>query len=68
MTIFQEKLLTRAYCDEAGDKAVPNVLSPKDLVFIPDLSLTVYEKTNILVSDLVQHKTRLYSYRRWLDA
>ena len=26
------------YCDEAGDYAVPNVLSPRDLVFRPDLS------------------------------
>ena len=24
-TIFQDKLLTRTYCDEAGDYAVPNV-------------------------------------------
>ena len=23
-------------CDEAGDSAVPNVLSPRDLVFRPD--------------------------------
>ena len=23
-------------CDEAGDYVVPNVLSPRDLVFIPD--------------------------------
>ena len=23
-------------CDEAGDNAVPNVLSPRDLVFRPD--------------------------------
>ena len=38
MTIFQNKLLTRMYCDEAGDFAVPNVLSLRDLVFRPDLS------------------------------
>ena len=31
MTIFQDKLLIRTYCDEAGDYAVPNVLCPKDL-------------------------------------
>ena len=37
MTIFQDKLLTRTYCDEAGDYAVPNVLSQRDLVFRPDL-------------------------------
>ena len=37
MTIFQDKLVTRTYCDEAGDYAVPNVLNPRDLVFRPDL-------------------------------
>ena len=36
MIIFQEKLLTRTNCDKAGDYAVPNVLSPRDLVFRPD--------------------------------
>ena len=36
MTIFQGKLLTRTYCDEAGDYAAPN-LSPRNLVFRPDL-------------------------------
>ena len=39
MTIFEDKLLTSTYmyCDEAGDYAVPNVLSPRDLVFRPDI-------------------------------
>ena len=37
MTIFQDKLLTRTDCDEAGDYVVPNVLCPKDLVFRPDI-------------------------------
>ena len=32
MTIYQDKLLTRTACDEAGDYVVPNVLSPRDLV------------------------------------
>ena len=27
---------TRTDCDEAGDYVVPNVLSPRDLVFRPD--------------------------------
>ena len=36
MTIFQDKLLIRTYCDEAGDYAVPNVFSQRDLVFRPD--------------------------------
>ena len=36
MTIFQDKLLTKAYCDEAGDYAMSVVLSPRDLVFRPD--------------------------------
>ena len=38
MTIFQDKLLTRTYCDEAGGYAVPNALWPRDLVFGRDLS------------------------------
>ena len=35
-------------CDEAGDYVVPNVLSPRDLVFRPD----IMDKT-------VQHTTHL---------
>ena len=27
-----------------------------------------HEKNNALFSDLVRHKTRLFSYRRWLEA
>ena len=42
MTIFQDKLLTRIDCDEAVDFAVPNVLSPTDLVFRPDLQKKLY--------------------------
>ena len=38
MTIFQDKMLTRTYCEEARDYAVPDVLSPMDLVFRPDFS------------------------------
>ena len=41
MTILQDKLLTRIYCDQAGDNAVPNVLSPKDLVVRPDRNWTI---------------------------
>ena len=32
MSTFQNKLLARTNCDEAGHFAVPNVLSPRDLV------------------------------------
>ena len=38
ITVFQDKLLTRTYCDEAGDYAVSNVLSPRDLVFRPNIA------------------------------
>ena len=44
-------------CDEAGDYVVPNVLSPRDLVFRPDnMDETVphtysADQTNHLVSD-----------------
>ena len=37
MTIFQDKLLARTCLDEAGDYVVPNMLSPRDLVFRPDI-------------------------------
>ena len=46
-------------CDEAGDYVVPNVLSPRDLVFRPDnMDETVphtYRKANTLC---VCYKTR----------
>ena len=42
MTIFKDKLLTRTDCDEAGDYIVPNVLSPRDLVFRPDIGHKLY--------------------------
>ena len=42
MTIFQDKLLTRSDCDEAGNDVVPNVLSPRDLVFSPDIGHKLY--------------------------
>ena len=48
-TAFHDKWLTRTNCDEAGDYAVPNVLSPRDLVFRPDFrTKTVH--THVLVS------------------
>ena len=36
MTIFQDKLLKRTHCVEAGDYTVPNLLSARDLVFRPE--------------------------------
>ena len=42
MTIFQDKLLTRTDCDEAGDCVVPNVLSPRDQVFRPNIGHKLY--------------------------
>ena len=38
--------LTWTDCDEAGDYVVPNVISPRDLVSIPDdIDKTVLPKT-----------------------
>ena len=37
MTIFNDKRLRRTDCDKAGDYVVPNMLSPRDLVFRPDI-------------------------------
>ena len=49
--IFHDKLLTRTYCDEAADYAVLNVLSPRDLVFRPDLrTKAVHTRTGSGVS------------------
>ena len=36
LTIIQVKLLTKVYCDEAGDYIVPNGFSQRDIVFCPD--------------------------------
>ena len=35
-------------CDEAGDYVVPNVLSPRDLVFRPDNMDELYHKQTYL--------------------
>ena len=48
MTVFQDKLLTRTDCDEAGDYVVPNVLSPRDLVFRPDIGHKLYHHRKFL--------------------
>ena len=37
MTTFKGLRLTWTDCDEAKDYVVPNVLSPRDLVFRPDI-------------------------------
>ena len=50
MTIFQDKLLTWTDCDEAGDYVVPNVLSPRDLVFRPDIGHKLYHHLNHAIS------------------
>ena len=45
-------------CDETGDYVVPNVLSPRDLVFRPDNMDETVPHTYILVlftSSLVKH-------------
>ena len=36
-TTFKDLRLTWTDCDEAEDYVVPNVLSPRDLVFRPDI-------------------------------
>ena len=50
MTIFQDKLLTITDCVEAGDYVVPNVLSPRDLVFRPDIGHKLYHHMVLGVS------------------
>ena len=40
-------------CDEARDYIVPNVLSPRDLVFRPDMDETVPHRNNIMAKELI---------------
>ena len=42
MTTFKDLRLTWTVCDEAEDYVVPNVLSPRDLVFRPDINESSY--------------------------
>ena len=48
MTTFQDKLLARTYCDDAGDHTVPNVLSPRDLDFRPDWRIKTSSQKTII--------------------
>ena len=52
MKTFQDKLLTRTDCDGAGDYVVPNVISPRDLVFRPDIGHKLYHPHNYTQSVL----------------
>ena len=47
---------TRTDCDEAGDYVVPNVFSPRDLVFRPDNT-----------DETVPHKSRTELLKRILE-
>ena len=66
MTIFQDKLLTRTDSDEAGDYVVPNVLSPRDLVFRPDIGHKLYHHQKVkevsYPQSLLQLKSRTHHY------
>ena len=47
-------------CDEAGDYVVPNVLSPRDIVFRPDnMEETVPHTCNL--AEIIKHFFMLYS-------
>ena len=56
MTILQDKLLTRTDCDEAGDYVVPNVLSPRDLVFRSDIGHKMYHHHCYSIDILCQYR------------
>ena len=49
-------------CDEAGDYVVPNVLSPRDLVFRPDNMDETVPHTYILLKKVLHHQifTKIY--------
>ena len=46
-------------CDEAGDYVVPNVLSPRDLVFRPDNMDETVQHTHVIISEL--HSNNIYN-------
>ena len=48
MIIFQDKLLTSANCDKAGDLIALNVLGPRDLVFRPEIGHELYHYHTVL--------------------
>ena len=58
MTIFQDKLLTGTYCDEAGYYAVPNMLSSRKP---SHKTLLIGQNCTIIVKDL--HKYVSYTVR-----
>ena len=68
-TTFKDLRLTWTDCDEAEDYVVPNVLSPRDLVFRPDImdetvksssssALPVYFSSDSTVANWIKYKKR----------
>ena len=53
LVLVEDGRLTWTDCDEAGDYVVPNVLSPRDLVFRPDI-----------MDETVPHTNQLWRYRK----
>ena len=51
---------TWTYCDEAGDYVVPNVLSPRDLVFRPDNMDETVPHTSIVIIKIQKQKESAY--------
>ena len=66
MIIFQDKLLTRADCDEAGDYVVHNVLSPRDLVFRHEIGHKLYHchtgLSNLFTERVIKANSCLLQY------
>ena len=54
-------------CDEAGDYVVPNVLSPRDLVFRPDNMDETVPHTSV-INPWRYHKTRWFFYLQWANS
>ena len=48
-TTFKDLRLTWTDCDEAEDYVVPNVLSPRDLVFRPDIMDETVKSSKIIM-------------------
>ena len=55
-------------CDEAGDYVVPNVLSPRDLVFRPDTWTKLYHTKPIdIPTNIVHDRQNRLIYQSYLS-
>ena len=69
-TTFKDLRLTWTDCDEAEDYVLPNMLSPRDLVFRPDImdETVTSSSSGVSLLDLepIKDPQNIYLLKRWL--